>query len=49
MDKKILDKILELQKKAERKRKFVVVDSQKDKRFSNEHVYNNNVNIYNKD
>jgi len=48
MDKETYNKLMEILLK-KNKKKFVIVDSQKDKRFSNEHVYKNNEKIYNKE
>ena len=48
MNKEILNKLKELRKKAHKKN-FTVVDSQKDKRFLNEHVYKNLEKLYNKE
>jgi len=45
---KIYDILLKLKERANRK-KFVIIDSQKDKRFLNEHVYKNLEKVYNKD
>jgi len=45
---KIYDILLKLKERANRK-KFNIVDSQKDTRFSNEHVYKNLEKVYNKE
>ena len=44
---KLYNILLKLKEKANKK-KFITVDSQKDTRFSNKHVYKNLENIYNK-
>lgn len=45
---KLYDILLELKKRINKK-KFTIVDSQKDTRFSNDHVYKNLEKVYNKD
>ena len=47
MDKETYDKLKKILDK--KKKKFVIVDSQKETRFSNEHVYKNLEKIYNKE
>ena len=47
MDQEIFDKLVEILNK-KNKKKFIIADSQKDKRFNNI-VYKNLKNMYNKD